>query len=235
MKIKFFTPVFLVCVVIIFSCVGQKNTVFNPVPKNEYFEAEINKNNININPNNIIETKNGASVRNLPGWLSAFINGGIEEVEKMNAFSGKYVFIGINEGVNFAAMNIWADNFSAVKDFTILAAQRIERRMISSAYLYPDYEYGFFFETMVKKAYGAVYKGAVKEGTYWIKMKAEQENNNMDTSMEVYNFFVLISIDKTTMQSIIYDLMNESFSAVTPTAEQKDSINRLRQNFFVRF
>jgi hypothetical protein len=234
MKIKFFAPLFPFCVVIVFSCAGQKSPAFIPVPPSDYFET--GKNNNNINPDNIIEAKNGASVRNLPGWLSAFINGGIEEVERMNAYYGKYIFIGSNEGVNFTAMNMWADKFSAVKDFTILAAERIERRMISGAYLYPDYEYGLFFETMIKKAYSVVYTEAIKEDTYWIKMKIEQENDSIETAYtEIYNFFVLISIDKMTMQAIVSALMTESLSAVTPTAEQRKSINRLQQNFFERF
>jgi len=231
MKIFFLTLFFFLGVIIISSCAGQKKPAFIPVPKNEYFETE--RNNININPDNIIGTKNGTSVRNLPGWLSAYIKGGIEEVERMNAYYGKYVFIGRNEGINFTAMNMWADRFSAVKDFSILAAERIERRMISGAYLYPDNEYGLFFETMVKKSYNAVYTGAVKEDTYWIKMKARQENNTEDT--EVYYYFVLIIIDKMTMQAIISNLMTESFSVVTPTSDQRDSINRLRQSFFERF
>jgi len=231
MKIFFLTLFSVLGVIIISSCAGQKKPAFIPVPKNEYFEIE--RNNININPDDIIGTKNGTSVRNLPGWLSAYIKGGIEEVERMNAYYGKYVFIGRNEGINFTAMNMWADRFSAVKDFSILAAERIERRMISGAYLYPDNEYGLFFETMVKKSYNAVYTGAVKEDTYWIKMKVRQENNTEDT--EVYYFFVLISIDKMIMQAIISNLMTESFSAVTPTADQRDSINRLRQSFFERF
>jgi len=233
MKRFFLTPVLFLCVIIIFSCAGQKKTAFIPVPQNDYFETE--KNNVNINPNNIVETKNGSSAGNLPGWLSAYINRGIEEVERMSAYYGKYVFIGSNEGINFTAMNIWADNFSAVKDFSILAGERIEKRIISRAYLYPDNEYGLFFETMVKKAYSAVYTGAVKEDTYWIKMIVRQENDNMEANTEIYNFFVLISIDKMTMQAIISNLMTESLSAVTPTAEQRNSINRLQQSFFERF
>jgi len=233
MKIFSLTPVFFLCGITIISCVGQKKPPYIPVPPNDFFITE--KNNVNIDPGSIIETKTGTSAKNLPGWLSAYINGGNEEVEKMSAYYGKYVFIGNNEGINFTAMNIWADNFSAVRDFSILAAERIERRMISAAYLYPDNEYGLFFETMVKKAYNTVYTGAVKEDTYWIKMKARQENDNMEAYTEIYNFFVLISIDKITIQAIINDLMAESLSVVTPTAEQKDSINRLRQNFFLRF
>jgi len=233
MKIYFLTPVFLLCAIIIISCASQKKPAYIPVPPNEFFITE--EKIININPDNIIETKTGTSARDLPGWLSAYIKGGNEEVERMSAYYGKYIFVGNNEGLNFTAMNIWADNFSVVKDFSILAAERIERRMISGAYLYPDNEYGLFFETMVKKAYNAVYTGSVKEDTYWIKMKARQENDYMEAYTEIYNFFVLISIDKMTMQTKINDLMTESLSAVTPTAEQRDSINRLRQNFFLRF
>jgi hypothetical protein len=233
MKIFFLTPVFLLCGIVLFSCAVQKKPAYIPVPPNDFFFTE--KKNNNINPDNIIGTKTGTSAKNLPIWLSAYISGGNEEVERMNAFYGKYVFIGNNEGLNFTAMNIWADNFSVVKDFSILAAERIEKRMISGAYLYPDNEYGLFFETMVKKAYNAVYPGAVKEDTYWIKIKVRQENDSTESYTEIYNFFVLISIDKMTMQTIINDLMTESLSAVTPTAEQRDSINRLRQNFFLRF
>jgi hypothetical protein len=133
------------------------------------------------------------------------------------------------------AMNIWADNFSAARDFIILAAERIVRRMISAANLYPDNEYGLFFETMVKKAYSAAYTGAVKEDTYWIKMNTMQDNDYMESYTEVYNTFVLVSINKMTMQTIISDLMTESLSGVTPTAEQRNSINRLRQIFFEGF
>jgi hypothetical protein len=89
---------------------------------------------------------------------------------------------------------------------------------------------------MIKKAYSVVYTEAIKEDTYWIKMKIEQENDNIETAYtEIYNFFVLISIDKMTMQAIVSALMTESLSVVTPTAEQRNSINRLQQNFFERF
>jgi hypothetical protein len=107
--------------------------------------------------------------------------------------------------------------------------------MISAANLYPDNEYGLFFETMVKKAYSAAYTGAIKEDTYWIKMSTMQDNDYMESYTEVYNIFVLVSINKMTMQTIISDLMTESLSGVTPTVEQRNSINHLRQIFFEGF
>ena len=226
--IKIFSVLILIpYIIVLSSCAIGNNTVFIPVPDPNYFRQE--KKIIEID--NIIETKDGQSVRNLPVWLLAFINGGIEEVEQLDAYSDKYVFIGYSEGVNFTSLRMWADHFTT-RDFTILAAERIEKRMISTAVLYPDNEYGFFFETAMKNAYSTIYPAAVKEDTYWIKII----NNDEDSiHREIYNFFVLITIDKTAMQDIIYNMLGESASAVTPTAAQRNAINYLRQNFFEGF
>jgi hypothetical protein len=170
----------------------------------------------------------------LPRWLFTYLNGGIEEVELISSFNGKYVFIGNNQGVNFATLNKWADNFSAEHDFFMLAAERIERRMISTAVLYPDDEYGAFFETMVKKAYSAEYSGAVKEDTYWIKTEVIHDND-INAGSSVYNFFVLITIDKLLMQAIISGMMAETISSVTSTSTQRNTILRLQQSFFYGF
>jgi hypothetical protein len=128
---------------------------------------------------------------------------------------------------------MWANNFTPARDITNLAAQRIERRMISSSVLYPDNEYGFFFETMIKNAYRTAYPRAVKEDVFWIKII--DDDNTEAVRREIYNFFLLITIDKTIMQDIIVNMMEETNSAVTPTASQNNSINRLRQTFFERF
>jgi len=231
MKKKIFPAVFFLYAIILFSCAGKTNTAFVPSPNTEYF----NKEQKTIQIKDIIETKSGKS-NFLPDWLSAFINGGIEEVEKINAYYGKYVFIGSNEGVNFTALNIWADNFSVVKDFPVYAAKRIERRMIYAALLYPDDEYGAFFETMVKKAHNAEYSGVVKEDTYWIKLLNNSENTGVvGNNTEIYNFFVLLTIDKTTMQDIINEMMTETVNAVNPVGAHRNAVNRLRQYFFEGF
>jgi len=230
MKKIFSIFIFFLCIVVFFSCAVQQKPPFVPVPDSQYFRHERRY----IRVNNIIETRDGVSVRHLPVWLQVFIFGGIEEIERNHNYRDKYVFVGSNEGVNFNALSLWAGNFTPEQDFTILAAERIERRMISAAVLYPDFEYGLFFETMVKKAYNAVYSGAVKEDTYWIKMRTD--NDNMETeSTEIYHFFVLISIEKHIMQAIIAGLMEEAVSAVTPTSAQQNAIIRLRQNFFEGF
>lgn len=226
MKIKLSASAFLLCVIIFISCVGQNNSALYPVPDESYFETEIRGRTIDTGK--ITETMNGITPNSIPEWLSAFFEGGIEAVESLNSYNGKYVFIGENKGENFNALNKWADNFSPVYDFPMLAAARVERRMILTSSLYPDDEYGLFFEKMVLNAYSGEYQGAVKEDIYWIKMKSENETDE-------YIFFILITINKTTMRTIFTNMMTLTFNAVTPSGAQASAVERLRQTFFEGF
>ena len=226
MKIKL--SVTFIIISLFISCAGQRNTVFIPEPDFSVYEFEKQ-----IEIDKIIETKDGAGIRQMPNWLRAYMEGGIDAVERLDAYSNKYVFIGINTGSNFAVLTKWSENFSAARDFPMLAAVRIENRMISTASLYPDDEYGLFFEKMIKSAYGAEYPGAVKEATYWIKIWFEDENSWEYT--ENYMFFVLITVDRTVLQANIRGMMARTSAAVTVTPAQQNTINRLRQTFFQGF
>ena len=226
-KIKL--PVFFFLMIIIFiSCIGQSTNVFTPVPDFSIYES---KNTIDIN--NIIETKEGTTAEYLPAWLFVYIEGGIEAVEKLDSYNNKYVFIGINEGINFTALGKWAENISAVYDFPLLAAERTGNRMILTASQYPDDEYGTFYETMIKNAYNNEYPGAVKEDSHWIRIWSEDENSH--EYMEKYIFFVLITIDKIAMQVIIRDMITKTIDTVNLSRNQRNAVNRLRQNFFEGF
>jgi hypothetical protein len=223
---KFTTP--LIAFLFI-SCVGQNNTIFTPEPDFSVFYVPENF----INKNNIIQTRDGTEIDNIPNWLIAYIDGGIEAVEKLDVYSDKYVFIAENEGDNFLVLNKWIENFSEKLDFPIIAAARIDKRIISFASLYPDNEYGRFYEVMIKNAYSGEYTGTVKEDTYWIKIWYEQENTW--EYAESYKFFILLTINKTLLQPIIRSMMIRAVSAVTVSSAQSNAIDRLRHNFFERF
>jgi len=227
MKKKYLAAACLSIILILFSCAGRKKAYYFPVP-----DSGISKDEdvISIDVGNIIETKNG-SARQIPAWLRSFLNGGIEAVEKLENYSNKYVFIGINEGENISALNKWVGFYTVTQDFPMLVAARIGKRMYLTASLYPDDEYGAFYEAMIHSAYNAEYSGAVKEDNYWIKTKSE----NAGAPSENYKFFVLITIEKTLMQSIIRNMMTETTANVTLTAVQNNSVNRLRNAFFEGF
>jgi len=226
MKIKISALTFLLCVIIFSSCVGQNSSALYPVPDESYFEIEITGKRIDIS--NITETMSGVTTNSIPEWLFVFFDGGIKAVESLNHYSGKYVFIGENKGGNFAALNKWAENFSPVYDFPILAAARVERRMILTSSFYPDDEYGLFFEKMILNAYSGEYQGVVKEDVYWIKLKTDNET-------ETFNIFVLITIDKTVMRAVITNMMERASADVTLSSTQTAAVGRLRQTFFEGF
>ena len=218
MKIKIFSAVFFISF-LFFSCPGQ-NKAFIPEPD---FGVYVTEKTIQID--NITETKTGVSAAFMPEWLLTFIEGGNKAVERIEKYRDKYVFVGVNESANFITLNKWAENFTPQQDLAVLAARRIDERMIQGASLYPDDEYGAFYLTMVTAAYGTAYQEAEKEDFYWFKKD----------SSDVYNFFILITIDKNTMQAIIRDMAAKAAAEAAPTGSQLISVNRLRQTFFEGF
>jgi hypothetical protein len=97
---------------------------------------------------------------------------------------------------------------------------------------------------MIKRAYSTVYPDVSKEEIYWIKLKVNNEINSGETviepegvsgSPEIYTFFILMLTDKTTMQSIILNMLEEANLSVTPVDTQRSAINRLRLTFFEGF
>jgi hypothetical protein len=156
----------------------------------------------------------------------------------MDKYQDKYIFMGENSGSNFSALRQWAHYFSVEQDLPRLAATRIENRMIASASLYPDDEFGDFFEALVKSAADENYPGARKEESFWIKRlmgEAEPDQAENTPGGERYDFFVLISADKQDIQNRIRGIMEAAKTSRPPTRDQAAAINRLKQNFFWGF
>jgi len=167
----------------------------------------------------------------MPLWLLSFVNAGVKAVEQIDNFNNKYVFIAVNEGNNFITLNKWADNFSASKDSAIMIAARIEERMILTASLYPDNEYGMFYETFMKNAFGTEFVNVIKEDTYWFRRS---------NTPNAYSFFILLTIERNMMQTVIRSMMSQANttsnnSSPGLTNSQAASVNRLRQTFFEGF
>jgi hypothetical protein len=224
----------LLFIFVLFSCASQKNLFVFSAPDKSIFESW-KSNEIG----DITESRNMEREPYLPDWLSAYLRGGIEEAERIEAYTGRYLFITSYQGINFAALSKWADGYSVEYDFPLLVTARIEKRMNASNSMYPDEEYGIFYETFLKNSYGGEYQGAVMEGTYWIKTKVygsngggEQDNAALP---EVFIFYILISIDMAALQSTVNNLFSQAFDTSAPKGAQAAAINRLRQNFFEGF
>ena len=213
--------------IIFFSCAAQNPPNYFPVPDSG---INPNENPVIIEFSNILETKNGP-VNQTPAWLRSFLGSGINAVERLDAYSNKYVFIVSNEGDNISALTKWVEHYTVEHDFPMLSADRIEKRMYLTASLYPDDEYGAFYETMMHNAYKTEYPGAVKEDYYWIKTKSGSE----EEPSENYIFYLLITIEKNSMQFIIKNMITKASETVTLTKSQNNSVNKLRNTFFEGF
>jgi len=234
---SFVTAVFLS--ILFAACAGQnKKVIFRPdIADNPQEPSMI------FDSWEIIESQNGKD-EDIPEWVRWYIDNKINEIEALDKFSGKYIFIGENGGSNFNALRQWANSFTVEQDLPRLITRRAERRLVSAATLYPDDEYGEYFEFFMRDVSNGEYLNAVKEQTFWLLRKAdnsgETEDNidaqlNSDTAQERYEFFVLISIDKGTLQKQIQQIMADIKTKVPATKQQTAAITKIKKSFFEKF
>jgi hypothetical protein len=233
--------VLLISVAVLFTaCIGQKNGMIlrpelGPEGSSQTGPQEIWQ---------IIETQNGLPGNGIPEWVSLYLNEGIPSLEALDRYGSFYVFIGGNRGSNLTALKQWAKSFSPAQDFPRLLAQRVENRLTASASLYPDDEYGEYFEKLMKQVSDAEYP-AVKEEQFWIKrmrIPDAVEDDDPDalseqepSPTERYEFFILLNIDKDSLQNQIRRIMAGIKTDRPPTREQSAAINRVQNSFFTGF
>jgi len=222
------------------ACAGQnKKIIFRPDTVNNPQEQSRT-----FSTWEIIKSQNGQGSEDIPEWVRWYIDNEANEIEALNRFSGKYIFIGENGGSNFSALQQWANGFTVEQDLPRLITRRVERRLVSSATLYPDDEYGEFFEFLMKEISNGEYSGAAKVQTFWLNRKvvssAESDDNtdaqpNPDTVEDRYEFFVLISVDKETLQKQIQGIMTKIKTKIPATREQAAAIAKIKNTFFEGF
>ena len=180
----------------------------------------------------ITDHKYKSEGRNIPEWVSLFLEGGIQSVESLAAFNGRHVFISQNEGTNFNALNHWKEGFSPELDFPRLAAARIDARFFSETPL-PDQVYGAFFEALIRTASNARWSGAVKEDDFWIRRRFIE--NNAESETENWLFLILVSIEKPVFALQLDTVFSNTRPNPPPSRGQLAAINRVKDNFFEGF
>jgi hypothetical protein len=228
-------------VVLLAACATKKNSILlKPDPGQNKLQEQTGLSEYH----QIIESESGSGESGLPVWVRSYLDEGIRGIESLPAYNTKYMFIGKNRGENLNVLRQWADGFTVTQDLPRLIAQRTERRLVSAAVLYPDDEYGEYFERLIKKMSDEEYLGAHKEQTFWIrqKIKVAGEEPDMDDELpredvflERYEFLVLMSIDRETLRNQVEEIMGGIKTKSSPTRNQTQAINKIRQNFFEGF
>jgi hypothetical protein len=219
------------------ACTGQqKKVIFRPDTTNN--PQELSR---PFDSWEITRSQNGQASADIPEWVRWHINNEVNEIEALDRFSGKYIFIGTHGGDNFSALQQWANGFTVEQDLPRLVTLRVERRLIASASLYPDDEYGEYFEFLIREMSNGEFLNAVKEQTFWLKRRIFVSNGETDTESnpgtmtERYEFLVLISVDKETLQKQIQVIMTGIKTKMSPTRDQAAAIARIKNNFFEGF
>jgi hypothetical protein len=229
---------FLLSAILLTTCAGQKKTIiFHPDPKQDKLQEQTDSSEVW----ELIASQNGSSKTGIPAWVRLYLEGEVRQIESMDIYKDKYIFIGENRGDNFHVLQQWADNFAIEYDFPGLIAKRAERRLINSATLYPDDEYGEYFAALIKKISDSEYSEVTKEQTFWIKKKVtviareDDELSETDTEFERYEFLVLISANREALEKKMREIMTGIKTKTAPTKEQAASINKIKRTFFEDF
>lgn len=185
-------------------------------------------------PYRIVEHKAGKLEEAIPDWAARYIAGGISEVEALPRYANRYVFIGVNSGSNFTALNQWTAGFTVDQDFPQLVSLRVLARFIGDGQRSPDHDYGRYFESAVRTAADTLYSGVYREADFWLLKRYESGGDAAGRS-EVYDFYILVSVAKNLLQSQLDQVLLSAAKGLTLTRDQTGAVNRLRETFYEGF
>jgi hypothetical protein len=171
----------------------------------------------------------------IPGWVNRYLEGGIAALEAMNEFVETYVFVAENSGMNFNALAQWSLGFSPDQDIAQLVARRVQARFPGSDTGSPDYEYGRYFENLVRAAADARYEEAERRSDFWFQKEYPAGDGENPEEEETAVFLILVTVDKTALRNQLEPVLTQAVEGIEATRDQLSAINRLRASFFDRF
>jgi hypothetical protein len=182
----------------------------------------------------VIDHKTKAIGEGIPAWVSLFINDGVSAVEKIDAYKGKYVFIGEDSGINLNALRQWSTGFTVNQQMASMVSNRVEARFAGAAVGSPEATYGSYYENVVKAVAAASFSGARRETDFWLQKRYfKADGKTLDR--EDYTFYVLVSIDKAILDQQITSVINGTAVDPALTREQKTAVDRVKEVFLEDF
>jgi hypothetical protein len=167
----------------------------------------------------------------IPEWVTRYQTEGIPGVEALSEYQDKYIFIAENSGSNINALKQWDSSFQVDLDLPRLVSARVQACLtLAASATYPDREFGPFFEAAVKRSSDIVYDG-VKEADFW---SLRQYSANEAVSEKLYNFLILVLVDKSLLQVEIHTVLN-GIDLKPLSDDQRDAVDQIKDTFFAGF
>lgn len=178
----------------------------------------------------IRDYKNREAGAAMASWLRSYLNNDMAAVESQSAYNGTYLFVASVRNANAQVVTQWIGNFSADRDFSRLAAERIRSRLEQNLTISPDDFYGSNYEKAVKAAYTTPFWGAQRRDDSWI-WAAESENGS-----PLYWGFILVSIPKDTLEIQVNAILKGiEDSGKKAAGNQNSAFEDVREHFFEQF
>ena len=187
----------------------------------------------------ILDYRNKDTGASIPAWVYYYLEEDIHQIENLTEFRNHFTFITANSGNNFNALEQWLSAFSIELDFARLVAMRIENRFLNAAVLYPDDEYGSYYEALIRTASDAQWTGAVRVSDFWVQRSFVGLDNNQDNDLpeywERYDFLILVSVEKNIMIPQIRTVLQDVRPTAQLSRDQRNAVNRVQEHFFDGF
>jgi hypothetical protein len=87
---------------------------------------------------------------------------------------------------------------------------------------------------VVKATSDASYTGARRESDFWLLRHYFGEDGKT-VEREVYDFYVLVSIDRSLLERQLNDMLQGIHPESRPTRDQAAAVERVKENFFEGF
>jgi hypothetical protein len=182
----------------------------------------------------VLDHKTKAVGQDVPEWVTWYVSDGLTGVERLDAFKDKYVFIGEDTGTNLNALRQWSTGFTVNQEISRMVSNRVQAKFVGAATGSPDSEYGRYFEDVVKSVSDAQFSGARKENDFWLlKRYFKPDGKTMDR--EAYDYYVLITIDKSILERQINAVLDGTRADAPLTREQETAVDRVREAFYEGF
>lgn len=185
-----------------------------------------------LGPHVIMDYEGKANGGQIPEWVSAYLDGGLRQIESLDDYKDYFTFVSRSEGSHLQALNQWTEGFRPELDFARLASARIEARFLSSA-PYPDTEYGSFFEALIRASSDAKWAGAAKADGFWLQIRSISYET-MEVN-ESYIYLILVTMEKTAFASQLSVIFSGLSPNPRPAKDQIAAANRVKERFYDGF
>jgi hypothetical protein len=204
-----------------------KVVILGPVPENrEQVDA--------VAVTEVIDHERAAGEGAMPEWVARYVRAGIGGIESLPEYAGRYVFIGKQGGSNLTALQLWAEDFKADRDFPRLVTARILAQFTRLGEGNPGEVFGRYFDGVIQTAADTSFTGAVQGGSYWIK-KPPPGDAETSPGGGLFEYYILIWIAREVLESQISLLLLTTQPELPQTREQAAAAARLRQSFYNGF